>query len=152
MRLWSAARVLAWVVAGHLFCVVSGTSTTALVVIAIGCALALMELGLELGPEVRAWARRRAECADEWLVALDGEDLALLSGGTREDMFWSRYRLTPLHSHYRARLMDAHLWTTGRFSFRHRFSGREVSTFLAGYQDRPLETDEGLTVSLRWFS
>jgi hypothetical protein len=30
--------------------------------------------------------------------------------------------------------------------------GREVSTFLAGYQDRPLETDAGLTVSLRWFS
>lgn len=96
------------------------------------------------------WRTRRAERIAEWLVSLDGQDLAVLSDPVHEDMLWSWYRVTPLHPSFVPRLLDGEAWNRCRFSVRHRHSGRRVQTFSAG--GMPTEpVVHGYRILLRWF-
>lgn len=96
----------------------------------------------------RAW---RAERVCEWLVSLDGQDLAVLSDAVHEDMFWSWHRVQPLHASFLPRLLDEEAWDRNRFSVRHRHSGRRVSTF-AGGGAPPQPWQGSYRILLRWFT
>src|SRR5262249_235851 len=58
----------------------------------------------------REWRIRRAERVGEWIVSLDGRDLAILDQPTFHDMFWDWLRVTPLHPSFVAPLMDPDAW------------------------------------------
>jgi len=120
-------------------------------VMGLGSFAALFMIALT-GPGLTGWIRRWTEPVDEWILSLGEEDLAVLSHGRTDDMFWSWYRLMPLHPAYLSKLMDSDLWTRCRFSYRHRVSGRKVSSFLSGGLPGPVATDDGLQVLMRWFS
>jgi hypothetical protein len=101
--------------------------------------------------DLRERWRRRGETVDEWILSLDGRDLALLSGRGMDDMFWSWYRVTPLHAAFAPILLDREPWNRCRFSYRHRVSGRAVSSWSAA-GDPPSMREGELRILLRWFA
>lgn len=113
---------------------------------------ALVELARSLVSLPRALQVRWTERSNEWLLSLDGRDLGVLSEPTYDDMFWSWWRVTPLHPLFVPRLLDPTVWSGVRFRVRHRQSGREVSTFSALGAPTPIEDERGLRVLLRSFS
>lgn len=111
----------------------------------------LSSLADVLGWPFRAWRRAREPQVSEWLLSLDGQDLAVLSDPVYEDMFWDWYRVTPLHPKFVPRVLDAEAWNRVRFQVRHRQSGLEVSTFSAG-GGPPRREGHVLRVLLRSFT
>lgn len=61
---------------------------------------------------------------DEWILSLDGKDLAILTDREQVEQFWCAFRVEPLAPENVALLTDTKLWDGCRFRYRHKTSGR----------------------------
>ena len=88
----------------------------------------------DLRERAREWLRRREEPVDEWILSLDGKDLATVTDREFVDMFWGGFSVRPFSAEDVFVLTDKELWEQCRFRFRHKASGREVRAFNEGHQ------------------
>ena len=116
----------------------------------LSCVIAAVyELHLAvLVPKWRAWLRRREEPRDEWVLSLDGKDLAILDKRQRIDASWSGFRVRPFTPEDVNLLTERELWDRGRFRFRHKVSGRPVPDARASTHVQGTPVQDDLRVSM----
>lgn len=71
-----------------------------------------------------ALADSEARLPDEWILSLNGKDLAILKDREQGDQFWHCYCVVPLAPEHVSVLTGTTVWDSGRFRYRHRVTGR----------------------------
>ncbi len=97
---------------------------------------------------VQRWRRRRVEPVDEWIVSLDGADVAILKDPVFVEMFWTGFTVVPIDESKLPLIYNARLWHNCRFEFRHRISGRIARAFSSA-SDAGVPTPASMQVVMR---
>lgn len=111
------------------------TALTVAAVAALPGALIVIPVWIRVVRRRNTMCCRGRELAEPFLaeVLLDGVSVAVLTNKEFVEMFWRRYKITPVNSGAADILADDRLWNEGRFTFRDPKSGMVCHAAFAGF-------------------